>query len=1310
MSAHSTAPARPSGAVARAWPLTEAQVGLWYAQRLDVDNPVFNTGQFTAIEGALDVSIFREAVDAAMGEADVLAVRVEDGEGGPSQVVDADRRAQLEIVDLRSERDPRAMARASIERDLAAPLDPAIDRLAIQRLYIVGDRSFLWFLRVHHLLIDGYGTNLLSDRIADVYSSRVNGAAPLSSPLGGIDALVRADDAYRSSPAREADREFWKGHLSGAPAATSLSAAPAMTSRSYLQRAIVLPPPVGPALRRLAETARTPWPDVLTALVAAYVVRHAGGEEATLGITSMGRLGSPAARVPGMVMNVLPARIAIDEDAPLADWLKSAGAQCREARRHGRYRGEQIRRDLNLVGGDRRLHGPIVNILPFEEPPKLAGVTTSLHVLATGPVEDLTVTLRGDAALEQVRAEIDANPALYTEAELEAHADRLVAFVSRAVEASRLAEVPTVTDAEAERILGAFNDTAHEVEQTTLDALIRRAAARAPGSPAVCMGARTLSFDQFEELAARMAGAMHGAGVTRGDVVAVAVPRSIEMVLALRAIISLGAAYLPLDLDWPPARVARILASAGPRLVLAGEGVDSLLPDPLPRMSLQHAMAGPAIERTVNGPVPGDAAYVIYTSGSTGDPKGVVIEHQAIVNRLEWMRAAYGVGPGDRILQKTPATFDVSVWEFFLPLLSGATLVVSPPGVHKDPHALARLMDEERISIVHFVPSMLAEWLAEPAAARASLRAVICSGEALPAALRDRFHERIGGELHNLYGPTEAAVDVTFWAASCDDRSDPVPIGYPVWNTRVYVLDDRDRLAPPGVAGHLCLAGVQLAREYLGRPDLTAERFVADPYDATGQRMYRTGDVARWRLDGAVEFLGRSDHQVKIRGQRIELGEIEQVLSDADGMLRAVVLAREDRPGDARLVAYVDLAADRELDEPALRRHAAARLPDAMVPSAFVQVDLWPTTANGKLDRGRLPAPAASHVSVRAPETESERMIASLVSTLLEIEEVDADADFFALGGHSLLAARLVRAVREQCGMDVGLGVVFEQQTLSAIAAHIDRMKQARTGDGSGAPGDLGVLTVLRTGPADRPALTCVHPAGGIAWCYTNLARALLEPRMVYGLQARGLSAGQSLPPTLEALARDYVTELRSAQPSGPYHLLGWSIGGIIAQAMTAILEEEGAEVGVLAMLDAYPSDRWRGLTDPDETTTLRAVLLMAGEQPDAVGEPLTRDTVVRRLRASQHPLGALSDQELAGVLRVVAHNNRLVRRHEHVPCAAPLLHFRADLEHEADGVTAGEWRPYVGAIDARHVESLHAHMTGPAISRLVAASIEERF
>ncbi|MCC7126541.1 MAG: alpha/beta fold hydrolase, partial [Acidobacteria bacterium] len=319
---------------------------------------------------------------------------------------------------------------------------------------------------------------------------------------------------------------------------------------------------------------------------------------------------------------------------------------------------------------------------------------------------------------------------------------------------------------------------------------------------------------------------------------------------------------------------------------------------------------------------------------------------------------------------------------------------------------------------------------------------------------------------------------------------------------------------------------------------------------------------------------------------------------------------------------------------------------------------------------------------------------------------VHADDDFFALGGHSLRAARLVRRMRDEWGADVGLGAVFQHQTLTALAAHVDALGGSAEG---AAQSDMPVVIVLRAGPVDRPALTCVHPAGGMSWCYGTLARSLHDPRTVYGMQARGLRHDQPLPASLDALARDYVDELRARQPQGPYHLLGWSIGGIIAQAMAAAIETQGGEVGLLAMLDSYPSDRWRGLADPDEHAALRAVLLMAGERPEDAPAPLTRDAVIARLRAGHHPLGAMSDAEVTGVLRVVEHNNRLVRRHEHQPCRAPLLHVRADLEHADDGVNAEEWRPYVGTIDARHVDARHAHMTGPVVSPIVAAWLEER-
>ncbi|GFF05678.1 hypothetical protein SM139_0834, partial [Stenotrophomonas maltophilia] len=502
--------------------------------------------------------------------------------------------------------------------------------------------------------------------------------------------------------------------------------------------------------------------------------------------------------------------------------------------------------------------------------------------------------------------------------------------------------------------------------------------------------------------------------------------------IALVAVLRAGAAYLPLDLAHPDERLARILASAQPVCVLAAAedsarmaGVPMLAPEQWTALSFAAPWADPA---------PSDAAYVIYTSGSTGEPKGVVIEHRAIVNRLLWMREHYGIRADDRVLQKTPATFDVSVWEFFLPLLCGATLMVAGPDAHRDPTELARLIRGHGITTAHFVPSMLDAFLAAPASAGLQLRRVFTSGEALDASLRDRFHGRVQAELHNLYGPTEAAVDVSYWPASAQDRSRPVPIGFPVWNTRLYVLDARMQPVPIGVAGDLYLGGVQLARGYLGRDDLTTERFLADPF-LPGERIYRTGDVARWRRDGAVEYLGRSDHQVKLRGLRIELGEIEAALRELPGMERVEVLLRQDAPGDARLVAYVPTAL---ADAVMLRSHLATRVPDYMVPSAFVGVDHWPVTANGKLDRNALPKPPQLEVAGLAPRTPLEQELALLFAQALGREApVAVDADFFSLGGDSLSAVHLLLAIEQRWRCDLGLGALFAQPTVAALAVRI---------------------------------------------------------------------------------------------------------------------------------------------------------------------------------------------------------------------------------------------------------------------------------
>ncbi|AHY58929.1 non-ribosomal peptide synthetase [Stenotrophomonas rhizophila] len=1263
--------------------LSEAQTGLWYAQRLAAAPAAFNTAHALWIDGALDVPRFAAAANAAAHEAEALALRIADGaDGVPQQWHVPAHVPLLEVVDLSALPDPVAAARSAMDQDRLRAVDPARDRLAQQRLFVLGGARHLWYLRVHHLATDGYGMALFTERVCALYADADAEAAALA-PL----APVLADDRdYRHGERRAADAAYWQQYMAGAPAAEGLAGASAPAAADALRHVCDLPAALRSRLLAVATQIAQPWPDLLTTLGAAYCRRFSALDEVVLGIPFMGRLGNASARVPAMVMNVLPLRVAA-RDASLAETVQATARDLLRARRHGRYRGEQLRRDLGLVGSQHRLHGPMINVQPFYRALPLAGVQVRLDVLGTGPVDDITFGFRGDGT-HHLDLEIEANPAVYAPAQVQAHAARLLHFIDAALDAHdrglRMDDIALATPAEAQRYLFEVNATAMPLPDVSLVALLLDGMHANPDATALEFDGQRLTHAQLEQRSRAVALQLQAMGVGRESRVVVALPRSLELVVGLVAILRAGAAYLPVDLTHPDQRLARILASAQPSCVLADDtaaarfaGYRVLAPA---QWSADDARELPD---TVQ---PQDAAYVIYTSGSTGEPKGVLVEHRAIVNRLQWMRSHYGIDADARILQKTPATFDVSVWEFFLPLLCGATLVIAAPDLHRDPVALADLIRRARISIVHFVPSMLDAFLAVPAARGLPLRQVFTSGEALEPALRDRFHATVDAELHNLYGPTEAAVDVSWWPADRDDRSRPVPIGYPVWNTRLYVLDARMRAVPPGVPGDLYLGGVQLARGYLGRDDLTAERFLADPH-LPGERIYRSGDVARWRVDGAVEYLGRSDHQVKLRGLRIELGEIDAALRLQPGVERAETLLREDRPGERRLVSYVSGVA---LDPVALRAGLAARVPDYMVPAALVVVAQWPVTANGKLDRAALPVPTLAAVPGRAPSTDSERQLAALFAQALGLDDAPAaDADFFSLGGDSLSAVHLLLAIQQHWQRDPGLGAVFAHPTVAALARVLDAPEH-------GTDHGLSPLIGLARGEPGRAPLFVVHPAGGIAWNYRDLARALQPARDVHGLQSPALDAAQPLPDSIDALAADYVARVLALQPNGPVHLLGWSVGGIIAQAMAVRLQALCRSVGELVLLDAYPSECWRAEPEPDPIAALRALLAIAGHDPDAHPELDSRARIMAFLRRGDSALGNLPEPVLDGVVRAVTGTNRLIRAHHHAPYRGVLSHVRAGRDHAARPyLQASLWAPYAATIEAIELPFVHAELTG---------------
>ncbi|MEQ1514828.1 MAG: amino acid adenylation domain-containing protein, partial [Lysobacteraceae bacterium] len=623
----------------------------------------------------------------------------------------------------------------------------------------------------------------------------------------------------------------------------------------------------------------------------------------------------------------------------------------------------------------------------------------------------------------------------------------------------KASDLSILDSAERDLVLYEWNDTARDYSLALcVHQLFEEQVRRTPEATALACGDQRVSYAELNARANRLAHHLRALGVKPDDRVAICVERSVEMVVGLLGILKAGGAYVPLDPAYPVDRLSYMLSDSAPMALLTQGALHERLQTLATTVTvvvLDDDSAFPEVmhDPVVDGLTARHLAYVIYTSGSTGLPKGVMNQHDGVVNRLMWAQEQFALTPEDRVLQKTTFSFDVSVWEFFLPLLTGAQLVMARPDGHQDPDYLIETIERSGITMAHFVPSMLQVFLAQDQVARCRvLRHVKCSGEALPYALQQRFMAQLPGvRLHNLYGPTEAAVDVTYWHCVADAHHGIVPIGRPIANTQMFVLDTQLRPVPVGGVGELYIGGVQVARGYLNRPELSAERFIDSPF-AAGERLYKTGDLGRWLPDGNIEYLGRNDFQVKVRGFRIELGEIEAKLLGCEGIREAVVLAREDAVGEKRLVAYVTLATEQSAEHTPehtaqWRTQLLSQLPDYMVPGAFVVLEALPLTLNGKLDRKSLPAPDDTSYARRAyeaPQGDVEEALAAIWSELLRVERVGRNDNFFELDGHSLLAVQLISRLHNAFHVEVPLRAVFESPTLSQLAERIVQSDASR--------------------------------------------------------------------------------------------------------------------------------------------------------------------------------------------------------------------------------------------------------------------------
>lgn len=1166
-------------------PLVAAQPGIWMAERLSTLPGAWSVAHYVELRGALDPALLGKAIVAGLQQADTLSLRFEEEEGEVWQWVAADRTfGEPSIIDLRTAPDPHRAATERMQADLAQDLRvDGGNPLVCHQLLRVGDDRWYWYQRYHHLLVDGFSFPAITRQIAAIYRAWQRGEATPESPFTPFAEVVDEYQRYAGSEAWQRDKAFWQAQRQALPAPASLSAAPlggrAAGSDIWRMKLEMN----ADAFRRLAGHAPQCQPaDLTLALTTLWLGRLCNRMDYAAGFIFMRRMGSAALTSTGPVLNVLPLAVHIDAQETLADLAMRLAAQLKKMRRHQRYDAEQIVRDSGKAAGDEPLFGPVLNVKVFDYQLDIDGVQAVTHTLATGPVNDLELALFPDET-GGLSLEILANKARYDEAELRRHVARLTALLAQfaADPALRCGEAEMLSADELAR-LAAVNDTAVPLPATTLSALVADQARKTPDAPALADAHWQFSYREMRQQVVALAQLLRQRGVKPGDSVAVALPRSVFLTLALHGIVEAGAAWLPLDTGYPDDRLRMMLEDARPSLLITSEDQLARFSDipGLESLCYQQPLAA-GDDAPLALSKPDHTAYIIFTSGSTGRPKGVMVGQTAIVNRLLWMQDRYPLSAQDVVAQKTPCSFDVSVWEFWWPFIAGAQLVMAEPEAHRDPQAMQQFFARYGVTTTHFVPSMLAAFVAsldaDSVAACRTLRRVFCSGEALPTELCREWERLTGAPLHNLYGPTEAAVDVS-WYPACGPElaavtGSSVPIGWPVWNTGLRILDAAMRPVPPGVAGDLYLTGIQLAQGYLGRPDLTASRFIADPF-APGERMYRTGDVARWLTNGAVEYLGRSDDQLKIRGQRIELGEIDRVMSGLPDVAQAVSHAcvfnqAAATGGDARqLVGYLVSDSGLPLDTAALKARLAEQLPPHMVPVVLMQLAELPLSANGKLDRKALPLPTlGGERSGRPPEPGMETLVATAFSQLLGCEVNDIDADFFALGGHSLLAMRLAAQLSRQLARQVTPGQVMVASTvgkLSALLAADLSDEQARR---------LGLDTLLPLRESDGPTLFCFHPASGFAWQFSVLARYLSPRWSITGIQSPRPQGPMASAASLDEVCEHHLRTLLAQQPHGPYYLFGYSLGGTLAQGIAARLRQRGEAVAFLGLLDTWPPE-----------------------------------------------------------------------------------------------------------------------------------------
>ena len=1188
-------------------PLSFPQQRLWFLDQLQPGNPAYNLPATIWLRGALDIEALGRSLDEIVRRHEILRTRFAMIDGQPAQIVAPHAVVPLPTVDLRGltlTADEREVeVRRLVAEEARRPFDLARGPVLRAVLPRLGADLHVLLLTIHHIAFDGWSIGVLLKELTTLYDVFSRG---LPSPLPELP-IQYGDVAYwQRRQARDGALDeqvaYWRGQLDGAPVTLALPTdrpRPAVQTFRGARGELSLRQPLAGEVRRMS---RQEGVTLFTTLLAAFellLYRYTGQDDIVIGLPVAGRTRTETEGLIGFFVNTLALRVDLSDRPSFLRLL----ARVREATVAVQERQEvPFERLVAELQPERTLsHTPLFQIMFNFSRTEGHVALPALTVDASWSLEHaatVDLTLYAEEQDDDIRLALVYNTDLFDGATIERMLDHartllegIVADPGRSID-----DLPLLSAAERHQLLVEWNDTqvAQDADQC-LHRLFEARAARAPHAIALTDGSECLTYGELNRQANRLARHLRSRGVGPEVVVGLCVERSMETIVGLLGILKAGGAYLPLDPSYPVERLAFMLRDAGATVLVAQEPLLSRLPEgslDVLRLDADRTLIDREGAENLDGGAAGEnLAYVIYTSGSTGEPKGVGVAHRNVARLFASTERWFHFGERDVWTLFHSFTFDFSVWEIWGALLHGGRLVIIPHDVARSPDDFYRLLRRERVTVLNQTPSAFRQLMRSDerlyaAHAPADLRLVIFGGEALdPRVLRPWFdhHGDRRPQLVNMYGITETTVHVTYRPLTIADlEATGSPIGRPIPDLQVYLLDRRMQLVPVGVPGELYVGGAGVARGYLNRPELTARRFVPHPFDeGAGARLYSTGDLARYRANGELEYLGRVDDQVKIRGFRIELGEIEAALAHHPAVREALVLAHQDERGDGRLVAYIIPRQGQRVAADGLRDFLRERLPEYMLPALFVPIDTWPLTSNGKVDRHALPAPdaavrAVTNVSM-APETPLQRQLVGLWEELLGVRPVGIKDDFFELGGHSLLAARLIDEIERSCGRRIPLATLFAEATVERLARVLAREDAADAAS---------LMARVQVGGSARPFFFLHGDVEGGGFYCAKLARLLGPDQPFYALRPHG-TEGDPIPPSVEAMATDYLSLVRSAQPEGPYLLGGFCNAGLVTFELARQLRAQGQAVDLVVVIDTLAIDRPLRLT--------RAVIRLLG-------------------------------------------------------------------------------------------------------------------